>query len=505
MGYRRKNDPGNSALLDQDFDGNEPAIGDEVEADVLEDDFSSEENGDEGEEPSPPINDILAIYMTQIAETPLLSREEELEIARRISACHQARMHRLYMCAPIAQRAYTFLRAVEDGSLSVSRTLSVQYATKKEAAEAAAWRSANLHTIEGLLTSNTAAFAAFCDCRTEEELPPQVLRRRTNAATLLWELNLRPRLFHGSLKLLRAAADRMRDLENALREPGDDGRRTLLALELRELRQRFEETPQSLARTVMELDLLEHDWIESRERMSRSNLRLVVSVAKKYRNRGLTFLDLIQEGNTGLMRAVDKYEYQRGFRFSTYATWWIRQAIVRALADQGRTIRVPAYIVGRLNKLRNIEREFVTAHGQEPTIEELAALAGISEPEAVQARRYLNEPYSLDAPADGEDSNSHAESVIDENVDDPADGMSHSLRQADVQALLRTLTAREREIIKLRYGLGDGNAYTLEEVGRIFKVTRERVRQIEAGALRKLQSPTRAHLLAEHRPGDEQP
>jgi RNA polymerase primary sigma factor len=237
------------------------------------------------------------------------------------------------------------------------------------------------------------------------------------------------------------------------------------------------------------------DYEEVKRQLSGGNLRLVVSIAKKYRNRGLSFLDLIQEGNTGLMRAVDKYEYRRGYKFSTYATWWIRQAITRAIADQARTIRIPVHMIDVLSKLRNTSKRLLQELGREPTTEETACAAELSIDET---RRVLNigrHPVSLDRPVGESEDSCFGEFIEDNGIDRPDRAASNEMLRERIEALLKTLTYREREIIRLRYGLGDGYNYTLEEVGRIFKVTRERVRQIEAKAVRKLQHPVRSKQL----------
>ena len=237
------------------------------------------------------------------------------------------------------------------------------------------------------------------------------------------------------------------------------------------------------------------DFEQVKRQLSSGNLRLVVSIAKKYRNRGLSFLDLIQEGNTGLMRAVDKYEYRRGYKFSTYATWWIRQAITRAIADQARTIRIPVHMIDVLSRLRNISKRLLQELGREPTTEEIARAADIS---IEEVRRVLNigrHPVSLDRPVGESEDSSFGEFIEDGGTESPIITASQGMLRKKIEGLLKTLTYREREIIRLRYGLGDGYTYTLEEVGRIFKVTRERVRQIEAKAVRKLQHPVRSKQL----------
>jgi RNA polymerase primary sigma factor len=265
--------------------------------------------------------------------------------------------------------------------------------------------------------------------------------------------------------------------------------------ELRTLMMQTLESPRGLRERCRLLREQLTEFERVKRDLSSGNLRLVVSIAKKYRNRGLTFLDLIQEGNTGLMRAVDKYEYRRGFKFSTYATWWIRQAITRAIADQARTIRIPVHMIDVLTKLRNIQKRLLQELGREPTTEEVSALIDLPLEEVKRVLDIGRHPVSLDKPVgDGEDS-SFGEFLEDSTSDNPVHCANNVILRQKIEALLKTLTWREREIIRLRYGLCDGYNYTLEEVGRIFKVTRERVRQIEAKAVRKLQNPVRSKVL----------
>jgi RNA polymerase primary sigma factor len=244
------------------------------------------------------------------------------------------------------------------------------------------------------------------------------------------------------------------------------------------------------------INQLQAQYDAAKRRLSAGNLRLVVSIAKKYRNRGLSFLDLIQEGNTGLMRAVDKFQYRRGFKFSTYATWWIRQAITRAIAEQSRTIRVPVHMIETLGKVRAASRRFFQRRGKEPSLEEMALEAGLSLQEIETLLQINREPLSLDQPITDHDESFFGEFLEDYREVDPLQEMHQEMLKHRINEALAGLTYREREILRLRYGLSDGYAYTLEEVGKIFSVTRERVRQIEAKAVRKLQHPVRSRLLS---------
>jgi RNA polymerase primary sigma factor len=265
--------------------------------------------------------------------------------------------------------------------------------------------------------------------------------------------------------------------------------------ELRYLILTTQESPRSLRSRVDAFRKHFKEYEAVKRQLSSGNLRLVVSIAKKYRNRGLSFLDLIQEGNTGLMRAVDKYEYRRGFKFSTYATWWIRQAITRAIADQARTIRIPVHMIDVLSKLRNIQKKLTQELRREPSVYEIADAIEMSVEEVQRVLDIARHPSSLDRPVGEGEDNAFGEFLEDPASDNPVRNASNGVLRDRIDSLLKTLTFREREIIRLRYGLTDGYSYTLEEVGRIFKVTRERVRQIEAKAVAKLQNPVRAQML----------
>jgi RNA polymerase primary sigma factor len=265
--------------------------------------------------------------------------------------------------------------------------------------------------------------------------------------------------------------------------------------ELDGLRSLVLEEPADLAGRVRDLNTVFWEYEQSKRDLSGGNLRLVVSIAKKYRNRGLTFLDVIQEGNTGLMRAVDKFEYKRGYKFSTYATWWIRQAITRAIAEHARTIRIPVHMMETMGRIRGTQKAMLQEQGFEPNVDEIADRTGMTPQEVRRVMRIARHPVSLDKPVGETEDSSFGEFIEDQAVSAPTDTTAQEMLRSRIENVLKTLTYREREIIKLRYGIGDGYTYTLEEVGRIFKVTRERVRQVEAKAIRKLQHPVRARKL----------
>ncbi|HEY1600057.1 MAG TPA: sigma-70 family RNA polymerase sigma factor [Pirellulales bacterium] len=449
-------------------------------------------------------DDPVRMYLTQMGEIPLLTRQQEIALAKEIEITRARFRRKLLECDYVIQHAVKVLKRVYLGELPFDRTVQVSVTDRLEKEQILGRFPHNLKTVEILLQRNKRDYrlATKKSLRMSERRDAwrRLGRRRLRAVRLVEELGLRTQRIESSIKTLEDFSRRVDELQAKIeasrkaRSPAAD-RQTLLA-EFRSILQATQETPTSLRRRVQYLKAVYTQYQRAKRGLSEGNLRLVVSIAKKYRNRGLSFLDLIQEGNAGLMRAVDKFEYRRGFKFCTYATWWIRQAITRAVADQSRTIRIPVHMVETMSKVRNVSRQLLQELGREPTIEETAKAAGTAVDEARRVMAMSRYPISLDRPVGNSEDSHFGDLLPDAGVESPAIGAAQEMLRGRINKVLKTLSYREREIIKLRYGLGDGYSYTLEEVGHIFKVTRERIRQIEAKAVRKLQQPSRSQELS---------
>jgi RNA polymerase primary sigma factor len=455
-----------------------------------------------GEEVSRRIDDPIRMYLTQMGQIPLLTRKSEIDLARKIEIARMTFRRKMLQSDYCARNAVDLLQQVDTGMMSFDRTIKIgtsllftKGVIKKRLPE-------NITTVEKLLVVNQGLFKkvmASKDVEPPKHLVKKLFRNKRKISALLEELSLRTSRIQPMRNKLHGILEKMLQLQQGI-SAAPTGQLTLediqaMKQELAGLQELVIETPAQLEKRLNVLDRVYTQYENTKRTLSSANLRLVVSIAKKYRNRGLSFLDLIQEGNTGLMRAVDKYEYRRGYKFSTYATWWIRQAITRAIADHARTIRIPVHMIETMSRLRTAGKTLHQKFGREPTIEEIAEEAQMSIEETRRVLKMSKHPISLDRPIGESDDSYFGDFIEDDDVDSPVASATQEMLKDRIDSILKTLSYREREIIKLRYGIGDGYTYTLEEVGRIFKVTRERVRQVEAKAIRKLQHPVRARKL----------
>lgn len=449
--------------------------------------------------------DLVKVYLNQMSVIPPISVEEERILARELEDSRAWYRERILGNGYALSEAAKLLTNIVIGRLPVDRVLLIEANDNAKKLRVRKELKPQLIVIDRDNSEHRRIYTVHASPDTCDDVRAHLRRaldrKKRDAVGIILPYRIQISRLLPIIERLEKLRTRMVILEDQMRRiktrRTEEARTDLIAVE-RESTQLSFQAQAKLNQLSIYLDLVEQGkqrYEEAKKALSKKNLRLVVSIAKKFRNKGLPFLDLIQEGNTGLMKALDRYQASRGNKFSTYATWWIKQTITRSIAYQSRTVRIPIHAINNLNRLIEDREDFLKRNGRKPSLEEMARISDIAVKEVTRLLELHRSSLSLDQPYGNGDEGYFGELIEDQKSETPVDASQHSMLKESIQSLLKTLSYREREVLKLRYGLGDGYTYTLEEVGAIFKVSRERIRQIEVGALQKLQLPQRRDKL----------
>jgi len=486
--------PANSDDRERDEDADEPE-----EADLRE--IAVEEFG------SGSSDDALGLYLRQMGAIPLLNRVDEIEVAQRLERSRIRFRVCAMRCGFILHKAIAMFEKINAGQMPLDPSVDVVATANLKREQILSRLPLHLRTLRSLIKREDADVSSSTTLDTALEQRACKKRRRQRLlkmSRLMTELSPRTEIIERWVEDFERKGNALLEAVAAhgLREPRTLAARIARNRTVRDWVVQVHLEPEDFRRKIRMLRRLQFVFQNVRRELAEANLRLVVSIAKKYRNRGLPFADLIQEGNRGLMRAVDKYEHRMNFKFGTYATWWIRQGITRALADHARTVRVPCHQIATLSAIERVRGELAVASGREPSIEEISKILGVKPDETKSLRAVGKHPISLHEPIGGDGERALEDFLSDHATTTPGQHVDQRLLRERIIEVLRSLAPREREVIELRFGLKDGQPRTLDEVAKVYGITRERIRQIEARGLTKLRQPTRSQRLEDFTDGD---